>query len=69
MRLLPDVRLVSADDLDILSAVRGELRDLLEKPPPVRGEFRDDLEPIVPFLFQSSAYRGKSSPFLKESSQ
>ena len=65
--LLLDVRLASADDLDLLSAVRSELRNLLGRFPPVLGEFRH-LEPIVPFLFQSSADREKSSP-LKESSQ
>jgi hypothetical protein len=67
--LLLDLRLVSADDVNLLSPVRGELRNVLGRPPSVLGKFGDDLEPIGPVLFQSSADREKSSPVLKESSQ
>jgi hypothetical protein len=63
--LLLAVRLVSARDLNLLSPVRGELRDVVGRLPPVLGEFRDDLERIIPSLFQSSADREKSSPVLK----
>ncbi len=67
--LLLDVRLVSSDDRNPLSPVRGELRNLLGRPRPDGGKLRDDLKRIVPSLFQSSADGDKSSPVRNESSQ